>query len=356
MLRPLILLCSLVFCLQALAAEFYFPVGNQDIKPQPSGFPNLNGYVVTQAFGGTSFHTGVDLANGSEGGAVRSIAAGTVVSATCVVTDSISRTECSGFGNVLVIRHDLPVGTFYSLYGHMLHGSLRVGVGDPVFAGQIVGEVNCTGATSGSSVCESNGGTGSHLHFEIKRSNERGCGYATRGCPALSSFEGPLGFIQNQRSIPSISGAQFLRFNEGNLGVAGDGRVIRSGRGIADYTFERSIGFDESQLIGSTATVFPASTSWRLDAVFVANRSCVVDTRSLSRRTISVVVNGISGYAIVSSPAEDEEYYSLVRASCGADTPRSAVEWVGINLRSPSTGQPVNLDAFAYGMGEMNTP
>lgn len=59
------------------AQGFVYPVGNPNERPTTI-FPNLNGYKISQGFMNKDDHTGVDLANGTEGGEVRSIGSGIV--------------------------------------------------------------------------------------------------------------------------------------------------------------------------------------------------------------------------------------------------------------------------------------
>lgn len=70
------------------------------------------------------------------------------------------------WGNALLIRHNLPTGMVYSLYAHMVSGSLKVEYLAEVTAGQPIGRVDCTGTC-----------IGSHLHFAVKRTTGFGCGY-----------------------------------------------------------------------------------------------------------------------------------------------------------------------------------
>ena len=61
------------------------------------------------------------------------------------------------YGNLILIRHDLPVFSqpVYSLYGHL--SKLDVQTGDTVTAGEKIGEVGAEGKA-----------IGAHLHFEIR--------------------------------------------------------------------------------------------------------------------------------------------------------------------------------------------
>lgn len=188
----LMLLIAIPF--SAFAQGFVYPVGDPNEEPT-NALPNLNGYLITQKFMNKAGHTGVDLANGTEGGEVRAIAAG-------VVSLRRATSASSGFGNVVIIRHDLPEGIFYSLYSHMQEGSVLVEEGDDILvAGEPIGAVDCTGTTTGTSICPSNNGSGPHLHFAVKRNNTLGCAYINEGsCRSGESFNeycDPLRFIRD---------------------------------------------------------------------------------------------------------------------------------------------------------------
>jgi 6-phosphogluconolactonase (cycloisomerase 2 family) len=136
-----------------------YPVGVQNQAPSASS-PNPNGYVIISEFfsGATPTHAGVDLANGSSGGEVRSIATGQVVQVLEGTT---------GFGWAVRIAHQLTDGsTVYSIYGHMLANSITVSEGDIVTKGQTIGQVDHTGVS-----------TGPHLHFAIRKIDNFACGY-----------------------------------------------------------------------------------------------------------------------------------------------------------------------------------
>ena len=61
-----------------------------------------------------------------------------------------------GFGNYIVIRHNINGTTYSTLYAHNSSNSVRVG--DAVIQGQVIGLVGSTGNS-----------TGPHIHFEIHR-------------------------------------------------------------------------------------------------------------------------------------------------------------------------------------------
>ena len=60
----------------------------------------------------------------------------------------------NGYGNYVIIDH---LNGYYTLYGHMAPGSIRVSEGDSVNSGQQIGVMGTTGNS-----------TGNHLHFEVR--------------------------------------------------------------------------------------------------------------------------------------------------------------------------------------------
>jgi len=61
-----------------------------------------------------------------------------------------------GFGNWIILDHEIDGKVYSTVYGHMFDDGLLVAVGDQVRAGQQIGKVGNAG-----------GSTGPHLHFEI---------------------------------------------------------------------------------------------------------------------------------------------------------------------------------------------
>lgn len=124
--------------------------------PAPLQWPVAAYTAVTDGYGSrvapctgcSTFHGGADIAAGY-GAAVSSIAAGVVIE-----TSSSFNTS---FGVHVTIQHVIDGEIVTSLYGHMQYGSMPLQVGDTVYAGQQIGLVGNTGAS-----------TGAHLHFEIR--------------------------------------------------------------------------------------------------------------------------------------------------------------------------------------------
>ena len=95
-------------------------------------------------------HEGLDLANRAQGAEVRAVAPGLVI---CT-----RKGYSSGWGNMVVLAHRLPGGdVLFSLFAHLLPGSIRVEEGQIVALGQPLGKVGRTGHASGP-----------HLHLEFR--------------------------------------------------------------------------------------------------------------------------------------------------------------------------------------------
>ena len=76
------------------------------------------------------------------------------VSGTVVVANA----GLTGYGNYVVLQHTASDGSiFYTLYGHMINGSIQVSVGENVEQGRVLGTMGSTGNS-----------TGPHLHFEVR--------------------------------------------------------------------------------------------------------------------------------------------------------------------------------------------
>lgn len=73
------------------------------------------------------------------------------------------RTDCDWFesgsyGNYVKIKHD---NGYYTLYGHIAYGTVKVNVGDRVSRGQVIGYLGNTGESYGA-----------HLHWEVRDKND----------------------------------------------------------------------------------------------------------------------------------------------------------------------------------------
>lgn len=103
--------------------------------PRPEGSP------------GSAYHNGLDFTPGG-GHPIYAIADGTV---TLQVEDQ------GGFGNHVIIQHQIPGQNVSSLYAHMQYGTSPLRTGDTIKVGDFIGLVGDTGDSYGN-----------HLHFEIR--------------------------------------------------------------------------------------------------------------------------------------------------------------------------------------------
>lgn len=103
-------------------------------------------YGYRKIFGGTSYHSGIDIAN-KKGTNVVAADGGEVVYSGWM----------NGYGYLIQIDHQNGYVTYY---GH--NSELLVDVGDKVFKGQHIAEMGSTGRS-----------TGNHCHFEIRYHGER---------------------------------------------------------------------------------------------------------------------------------------------------------------------------------------
>jgi murein DD-endopeptidase MepM/ murein hydrolase activator NlpD len=128
---------------------------NLDLPPDYFVAP-YNG-ALTQPF--HCGHDGLDIA-GSFGADIRSIGDGQVAKVGPRMDGCIGLGCSGGFGNYIVIKHNLPNGRrVYSLYAHLKNQS-PLTVGDEVAKGSTVGSMGCTGYTK-PYPC------GVHLHFVL---------------------------------------------------------------------------------------------------------------------------------------------------------------------------------------------
>lgn len=119
-------------------------------KPASGRYTSGYGSRTHPISGGIKTHYGIDIAN-STGTPVLSAADGVISYASPLST----------YGNVIMVTHSIDGQTFTSLYAHL--SSIKVGVGQVVSKGQIIGAIGTTGNS-----------TGPHLHFEIHIGNWEG--------------------------------------------------------------------------------------------------------------------------------------------------------------------------------------
>ena len=129
--------------------KLVYPLSKKGTKT--SGY----GYRTHPIKGGKKHHNGIDISI-PDGSDVISVADGEVVR-------SDMRNK-RGYGNFIIIKHNVDGENFYSAYAHLTQR--LVDVGDKVKQGQKIAE------SGGGQGLEGGGGlsTGPHLHFEIRKS------------------------------------------------------------------------------------------------------------------------------------------------------------------------------------------
>lgn len=134
------------------ATTMIYPVGDPLDYEQPApgearGFQLARGLRLSRR----GRHEGLDLGNQRQGSEVRAVAPGLVV---CTRTG-----HGGGWGNMVVLAHRLPGGdVLFSLFAHLMPGSITVREGEIVALGQPLGRIGQTGHA-----------TGPHLHLEFRQ-------------------------------------------------------------------------------------------------------------------------------------------------------------------------------------------
>lgn len=115
------------------------------------GWPTARPWQITSGFiyRGKKHHDAIDISGPGEGSPIFAAKEGIVVEA----RDACNSCNRWSEGTYIVIQHS---NDWYSIYAHMVKGSLRVKVGDYVSKGQVIGSMGHTGKA-----------TGTHLHFGI---------------------------------------------------------------------------------------------------------------------------------------------------------------------------------------------
>jgi murein DD-endopeptidase MepM/ murein hydrolase activator NlpD len=133
---------------------------------------------------GGSPHPGIDIA----------AASGTPVLASAPGQVADVFYQPGGFGNLVVVSHNVGGKIVYSAYNHLLDNSTKVKVGDKVEKGQHLADIGSTGKSSGP-----------HLHFEIRTdwAGSRGDVLNTHADPAclLDRYANQCGYAETTFKI-----------------------------------------------------------------------------------------------------------------------------------------------------------
>lgn len=147
-----------VACSSCIANWYYFDEtsggGTSDWNCGTSSYDGHRGSDFSLSGGNGAIDAGNDVVAAADG-VVRSSIDGFYDHCTsCPASGADTRCGLGfggGFGNHVVVDH----GSYTVVYAHMRTGSVRVGPGDRVTCGQVVGQIGSSGCT-----------TGAHLHFE----------------------------------------------------------------------------------------------------------------------------------------------------------------------------------------------
>ncbi|WP_216830341.1 murein hydrolase activator EnvC family protein [Alkalihalobacterium elongatum] len=132
------------------------------MRPASGRFSSPYGWRTHPITGSRTKHHGLDIAN-STGTPIYAAEAGTVIAARYM----------NGYGNTVMISHNVNGEVLTTLYAHM--NSISVSNGQRVSRGQEIGKMGSTGAS-----------TGPHLHFEVHRGSWNG---------AKSNSVNPMNYI-----------------------------------------------------------------------------------------------------------------------------------------------------------------
>lgn len=134
-------------------------------------------------------HNGEDLISTSFNPAYcKAIYDGTVIEARAAKSKK-SNGEPNGYGYFVAVQHKIGGKDYVALYAHLVKGSIQVSKGQKVKAGQILGVMGTTGAS-----------TGVHLHFEIHVGKR--IGWSNNG----SGFLDPIPFLQALEALETQTG------------------------------------------------------------------------------------------------------------------------------------------------------
>ena len=263
---------------------FDYPVG----KPNGSGYnpavgnTTSNGWKFLEPTVGQTnvvYHPGQDW-NGNDGGdsdfgdPVYAVANGTIVAAA---------NYGSGWGNIILIRHDLPSGeTVWSNYAHLQ--SMYVTSGS-VARGQQIG-------TIGKGY---NNEYWAHLHCEIRKTDRAANAYVTgmTSSQVQSLYYSPVDFISSHR--PSAVVAPDLTITAGTISPSPSTVSNAAVRTITvNYTLQ-NLGGAAPQSQTKIALVNPSNVSQVLNSVTFTEAAIAASSSSSRSGTITVPAGAAAG-------------------------------------------------------------
>lgn len=174
----------------------------------------------TSGFGprGGTMHQGIDRA-GPEGTDIFAFTDGRVVAAG----------PAEGFGNWIILDHQIDGKVYSSVYGHMREAGVLVKVGDQVSAGQRIATIGNAGQS-----------TGAHLHFEIWEGGRLpdGAGTAVDPAPwidrAAEVGEATPAAPENPSGTPAAPGEGTAGLNASQAALAKQAVAIGESMGVPE--------------------------------------------------------------------------------------------------------------------------
>ena len=118
-------------------------------------YPIPSNSIVTQTFAEHVHRARVNGWQNYNGGIDWAVATGTAIKAAQAGKVTMARNDATGYGTHVRIQHDEG---YLTIYGHMM--KFKVKVGDVVQAGDVIGQSDNTGFS-----------TGPHLHFELRKNS-----------------------------------------------------------------------------------------------------------------------------------------------------------------------------------------
>ncbi|HBV33361.1 TPA: hypothetical protein DEB72_02450 [Patescibacteria group bacterium] len=161
------------------------------------------GQYVSDRFTGYHNAEDVEVTDKSSQHAVTAVADGQI----------IYKKSTSGYGGLVIIRHQLSTGTVQGIYGHLALSSVGKSVGDQVTKGEVVGYL-------GADKSRDTDGERQHLHFGLYKGTDINVsGYVSRP-EQLQNWLNPTDFFQDQGLISQSVGQ--LKYSPGSVTGAND--------------------------------------------------------------------------------------------------------------------------------------
>ena len=153
----------------AETTSYIWPIQNKIYSSREAFKGGQDAGFISSRFGDESQHPGIDLAF-KDGVPVYAAATGTISFVGCDSRCNSCDSTCDkGYGKYLIISHPNGTKTRYAHLSVDEKFAVKVKEGDSVKQGDLIGYVGHSGGGCRSLIP---GGTGSHLHFEIRKDSK----------------------------------------------------------------------------------------------------------------------------------------------------------------------------------------